>query len=575
MPCGPGGWCKGPPPGAARLDAESLAELVLRAGMVSLRIVGMLAVAAVAAVSPLGAEVVRDGDEFQVNTYSRGYQFGPSTVITDAAGTFVVVWSSEGQDGAGLGVFGQRFASDGTKREGEFQVNTFTPGDQWAPAVAPNGTGGFVVAWESREESDSGVGGNQDGSSAGIFARRFASDGAPAGGEIPVNTMTAGPQRRPTVAADAAGRFVVAWEGGDEYGYGDGSASGVFVRRFDAGGTGLGPERPVNTTTAGPQRTPYVAAAGDGRFVVVWRSPGDTEYAYRIVGRRFSASGAPLGLEFDVNTTAATGYGMSVAANRGGDFIVSWVKAPAPVGPTQVMARRMAADGTLGNEFQVSERADGYSSDPAVSVDVSGEFVVVWHTYANDESYGDVAARHFQRDGTPSGPEFVANTNIFGYQEFPAVAFESGRFVVAWTGYYADGEGDGVAAQRFLTSLTSTTSSTTTVPGTTNTTVTVTSTTRPGTTTTTLPPGPCDGQTVPAGITARLDQVRDTLAEVRDAEPKVAKRLLKKAAKLLKKVKPLVKKAERARKHPLSMTCSAALRTVTDQLATAVRAARS
>jgi hypothetical protein len=367
----------------------------------------------------------------------------------------------------------------------------------------------------------------------------------------------------------------------------------VFVRRFDAAGMGLGPETQVNTVTAGPQRQPAVAAAGDGRFVVVWRSPGDTDYAYRNVARRFGAGGAPLGPEFDVNTSAATGYGLAVGANRGGDFVVSWVTAPAAVGPIHVMARRLAADGALGAEFQVSDRPDGYASDPAVGVDASGEFVVVWHTYANDESYGDIAARHFRRDGTPTGPEFVANTNTFGYQEFPAVAADGGRFVVAWTGYYADGEGDGVAAQRFRTTATATT--TTTVPGTT-----VTTTSAPASTSTTLPgarppdcatlsgaahavcvldrdrvPEGCAGQTVPTAVAARVDRVRSTLAAARDADAAAARRLLKKAGKLLKKVKPLVKKAERARTAPLSPGCGAALRAFADELSATVRAART
>ena len=55
------------------------------------------------------AQVVRVGSEFQVNTYTGGYQEYPAK-CRDAAGNFVVAWASDGQDGSDDGVFGQRFA---------------------------------------------------------------------------------------------------------------------------------------------------------------------------------------------------------------------------------------------------------------------------------------------------------------------------------------------------------------------------------------------------------------------------------------------------------------------------------
>jgi hypothetical protein len=50
------------------------------------------------------------------------------------------------------GVFAQRFAADGSKAGAEFQVNTFTTSDQWAPAVASLANGGFVITWASHDQ---------------------------------------------------------------------------------------------------------------------------------------------------------------------------------------------------------------------------------------------------------------------------------------------------------------------------------------------------------------------------------------------------------------------------------------
>ena len=77
--------------------------------------------------------------------------------------------------------------------------------------------GDYVIAWESWY---------QDGSSAGVYAQRYAMDGAAQGGEFLVNTYTSNNQENPAVAVDALGDFMVGWHG---YGQ-DSSGHGVKCR---------------------------------------------------------------------------------------------------------------------------------------------------------------------------------------------------------------------------------------------------------------------------------------------------------------------------------------------------------
>jgi hypothetical protein len=148
------------------------------------------------------------GAEFRVNTNTAGSQelFAEAThaVGTDAAGDLVVTWSSAGQDGSSWGVFAQRYAADGAKRGSEVQVNQAVAGAQWYPSVACADDGAFVVAW---------TGALQDGSGDGVYARRYTAAGTPAGDEFRVNTTTAGDQRHASVAVAAGGAFVVTWSG--------------------------------------------------------------------------------------------------------------------------------------------------------------------------------------------------------------------------------------------------------------------------------------------------------------------------------------------------------------------------
>src|SRR5262245_19595431 len=102
--------------------------------------------ATVGLASPALAQPV--GPEFQVNTFTTDLQRN-SSVSSDSAGNFVVVWDSFAtqQDGDLPGIFGQLYDSRGNRVGLEFQVNTYTTGVQRTPPVAADASGNFIVAW--------------------------------------------------------------------------------------------------------------------------------------------------------------------------------------------------------------------------------------------------------------------------------------------------------------------------------------------------------------------------------------------------------------------------------------------
>jgi hypothetical protein len=104
------------------------------------------------------------GGDFAVNTYTTGIQYGYHHVAADAQGNFVVTWASSVGDGSAYGIFGQRFASTGTRRGAEFQVNTYTTDDQSMATVALDPVGNFDISWRSF---------GQDGSLSGVYAQRY------------------------------------------------------------------------------------------------------------------------------------------------------------------------------------------------------------------------------------------------------------------------------------------------------------------------------------------------------------------------------------------------------------------
>ena len=79
----------------------------------------------------------------------------------DSAGDFLVAWQNDTQDGSLYGIFAQRYlvphAGPSTVVAGsEFQVNTYTTGNQASPKVASDAAGDYVVVWESYAEDGDG-----------------------------------------------------------------------------------------------------------------------------------------------------------------------------------------------------------------------------------------------------------------------------------------------------------------------------------------------------------------------------------------------------------------------------------
>jgi hypothetical protein len=202
--------------------------------------------------------------EFEVNSYTPSLQYNPD-VAMDAAGGFVVVWQSAGSAGSDIwaqSVHAQRYDSTGAAVGGEFQVNTYTPGYQGYPSLAMDAGGDFTVVWSSA----GGTGSDTDGRS--IQAQRYDASGTPVGGEVQVNTYTTGRQWSSDIAMEPGGGFVVVWASGGGAGS-DTSDESVQARRYDASGT-PGGQFQVNTYTTDAQNLPAVAMDASASFVVAW-----------------------------------------------------------------------------------------------------------------------------------------------------------------------------------------------------------------------------------------------------------------------------------------------------------------
>jgi len=377
------------------------------------------------------------GPEFRVNSYTTSYQFDQS-VASSSLGDFVVVWTSVNQDGSLRGVFGQRYAISGTPLGPEFRVNTYTPFSQDGASVATDSAGNFVVVWRS---------GGQYPFDSDVFGQRYASSGSPLGPEFRVNTSTASTQYQPSVAASAAGNFIVVWNSFDQ----GGSGLNVFGQRYAAAGTPLGPEFRVNTFTTGHQGSPAVACDTAGSFVVTWPSYGQDGSLWGVFGQRYASSGTPLGPEFRVNAyTTGTQHFPTVALDSSGNFVVVWHGYMQDGSATGIFGQRFTNAGMPLGEFRVNTYTPNYQFFPSVAADAAGDFVVVWASDDQKGSTQGIFGQRYDAVGAPLGAEFRVNTFTAYHQGFPAVSADSsGDFVVVWTSDVQDGSYTGVYGQRY------------------------------------------------------------------------------------------------------------------------------
>ncbi len=345
------------------------------------------------------------GGEFQVNSETAANQLRPSvSALTD--GGFVVAWHSSGSSGSessGFGIHGQRYAADGTPLGGELQVDSTTAATgQLRPSAAALAGGGFVVAWHSSGSS------GPDSSGFSVQGRRYATDGTPLGGKFQINSTTDGDQFDSSLAALAEGGFVALWTSNGSSGS-DSSGASIQGQRYAADGTVLGGEFQVNSHTAGDQRSPSVATLADGGFIAVWESYGSSSSdssGASIQGQRYSADGVVLGGEFQINsTTAGDQRSPSVAAVAGGGFMTVWHSygsSGSDSSGTSIQGQRYAADGmALGGEHQVNSTTASYQWAASVAAVADGGFVVAWTSDGSSGSDSSGISIQGQRFAAP------------------------------------------------------------------------------------------------------------------------------------------------------------------------------
>ena len=365
--------------------------------------------------------------EFIVNTSQDSTQRDPQ-IARDGAGNFVVVWNAVDYATAGSrgDIVLQFFDKAEAMQGGEVLVNTTTAGDQEKPAVAMNAAGDLVVVWASILDSDSAY-----DIVARVFKNRVAT-----GSEFVVNTVRRLTQTDPAVDIDSAGNFVITWDT-----WTDGNDRDVKGRVYGPGGMPKGDEFAVNTTLAYSQAKPAVRWFRNGNIIITWESwkqDSSTPAGYGVYGRLFSGLGTPLGGEFAVNTTTADYQWYSdVETFDDNSYIVTWCSWGQDGSGGSIILQRFGNDGSkTGGEVLVNTTTAQYQWLSKIRKFPDGSFAVVWSSWKQDGSREGLYLQLFDKTARRISFETQVNTTTENYQWEPdVVPFGVGEAIVVWSSW--------------------------------------------------------------------------------------------------------------------------------------------
>jgi hypothetical protein len=385
---------------------------------------------------------VPQGVEYPVTGGLVGDQTHPQVSLSSSGG--YAVWADNAVDGKGLGIAAVElngYSSPISSRM--IRVNQDAAGDQEHPVAQVLAGGGAMFVWQG------GAPGAQD-----IWARVLSSSSTFSTGDVRVNTATGNQHADPAIARLADGNLALAWS---SYGQ-DGSMQGVYVQRLSPAAAKLGPETQVNQFAAYNQRTPAIAAQGNGGYVVVWVSEQQRGLnTVDLYARRFDSAGAPAGNEFLINATTNVCANPSVCGLPSGGFMVVWsqlILSQFTNGWDVVGAAFDSAGRRIGSEQTVN----GYIPDnqyvPKLAC-LGNQLLAVWTSDRQDGSREGIYGRFLASDATPLGDEFQVHTTMTSRQVHPALASDgSKRFLALWSSYVGGEASFEILGQRFAADTT-------------------------------------------------------------------------------------------------------------------------
>ncbi|NOT32753.1 MAG: T9SS type A sorting domain-containing protein [Candidatus Eisenbacteria bacterium] len=361
-------------------------------------------------------------------------------ILPDGSGGAFIVWQDYRNE-SNYQIFAQRVSADGVAQWGANGIPICTgTGDQLAPHITTDGTGGVIVTWNDTRALFSD-----------IYCQHLSSNGEilwnPDG--VPVCTA-AGPQHDEAVVPDGAGGAIITWW--DRRDDASQVIGDIYARRVTALGDPIWDADGVPIcVAAGSQQYPMIVPNGAGGAVITWTDARNGDSNRDIYAQGVDAGGLRLWTTNGVVLCNAANDQTSAAivADGSGGAIVAWDDLRSS---EKIYAQRISSAGSV----QWTPNGVGMTNSagetiPSIVSDGAGGAIVAWMDFSHfPTSQADIRAQRISSAGAAQwSASGVAVCDFAGMQQLPVVTTDgAGGAIVTWADYRADGLNPDVYARR-------------------------------------------------------------------------------------------------------------------------------
>ncbi len=242
----------------------------------------------------------------------------------------------------------------------------------------------------------------------GIWGELYESDSSFVSGPVRISDPAVREARHPAVSRDAQGEFLVVWEA-------DGNQDGVPEirgRRLDRNGVPVGPEFAVGPGEAGESQRPSVALDAGGNAIVAWESLDATTGLKQVWIQRLDRANRRDGDPQRVGEPQDAWPGPRVAGDPAGNALLVWMEADGAAG-NQLVSLFIGESGRLRNQVVASSLATEFLALSAVVATKAGRFQVEWEAL-DQGSPTRRSARDYSTQGVAIGGERAAPSTLAG-----------------------------------------------------------------------------------------------------------------------------------------------------------------
>ena len=272
----------------------------------------------------------------------------------------------------------------------------------------------------------------QERGSSGVYARAFDLGGRALTHEMRVNSTLAGQQGRPAVAATENGSVWFAWESFGQ----DGSGAAAVARLFDAQLQPQGAEMLLAGESSGDQSEPVLAAGPRSNVLAVWSqlvgASAELERPCAELRGRMLRPDGSFSAEIALTKPMHADDRLPALCALPEGYLLTWSRRDREADRAQVWALRLDADGqSVGAAFSLDAGDSSDQIEPSVDAAVDGSFVAAW---LRAETGGwQVVCRRFDAAGIAVEPKILVATASDGWKSGASVAVApDGSFAVAY-----------------------------------------------------------------------------------------------------------------------------------------------